>query len=61
MRSGVMSALSKYRCLVAADDAQALDNFRQAGVHRTLIGLPSENRDTVLPILDKLATHIQLT
>lgn len=43
----------------AADDAQALDNFRQAGVHRTLIGLPSENRDTVLPILDKLATHIR--
>ena len=42
----------------AEDDAKALENFRQAGVHRTLIGLPSATRDTVLPLLDKLAVHI---
>ena len=43
----------------AADDAAALDSFRQAGVHRALIGLPSAERDTVLPILDRLACHIR--
>ena len=42
----------------AADDATALDSFRQAGVHRALIGLPSDDRDTILPILDTLTKHI---
>ena len=41
----------------AADDPQALDDSRRAGVHRVLIGLPSEGRDTVLPILDTLAKN----
>jgi len=42
----------------AEDDAAALASYRDAGVHRALIGLPSADRDTVLPILDTLSKHI---
>tara|TARA_B100000029_G_scaffold314479_1_gene306886 strand:+ start:691 stop:1524 length:834 start_codon:yes stop_codon:yes gene_type:complete len=42
----------------AEDDAAALASYREAGVHRALIGLPSADRDTVLPILDTLSKHI---
>jgi probable F420-dependent oxidoreductase len=37
----------------AAADAGALDRFRQAGVARAILRLPSEPRDKVLPLLDQ--------
>ena len=37
----------------APPDAQTLENYAQAGINRAIIGLPSEDRDTVLGLLDK--------
>ena len=39
----------------AAADAQLLDTYRAAGVTRCILRLPSEGRDTVLPLLDQYA------
>ena len=39
----------------AADDAQLLDAYRAAGVTRCILRLPSESRDTILPLLDQYA------
>ncbi len=39
----------------AADDAQLLDAYRGAGVTRCILRLPSESRDTILPLLDQYA------
>ncbi|MCP5150440.1 MAG: LLM class F420-dependent oxidoreductase [Ectothiorhodospiraceae bacterium] len=35
-----------------------LDGCRANGVHRALFTLPSEGRDAILPMLDKLAAHL---
>ncbi len=39
----------------AADDPQLLDAYRAAGVTRCILRLPSEGRDTILPLLDRFA------
>jgi probable F420-dependent oxidoreductase len=39
----------------APDDPALLDRYRQAGVTRTILRLPSEPRDTILPLLDRYA------
>jgi probable F420-dependent oxidoreductase len=36
-------------------DAKLLDTYRQAGVTRCILRLPSEGRDTILPLLDQYA------
>jgi probable F420-dependent oxidoreductase len=36
-------------------DAKLLDTYRAAGVTRTILRLPSEGRDTILPLLDQWA------
>jgi probable F420-dependent oxidoreductase len=36
-------------------DAKLLDTYRQAGVTRCILRLPSEGRDTILPMLDQYA------
>ncbi|MEM7022924.1 MAG: LLM class F420-dependent oxidoreductase [Pseudomonadota bacterium] len=43
----------------AKPDAAYLDEVRTAGVDRSLIGLPPEGRDTILPLLDKYATFLK--
>ena len=36
--------------------AQILENYEQAGINRALLALPSEDRDSVLTILDQYQT-----
>jgi hypothetical protein len=36
-------------------DAKLLDTYRAAGVTRTILRLPAEGRDTILPLLDQWA------
>jgi hypothetical protein len=36
-------------------DAKLLDTYRAAGVTRGILRLPSEGRDTILPLLDQYA------
>jgi hypothetical protein len=40
----------------AQPDAAGLGRLAEAGVTRALFRLPSEGRDSVLPLLDRLAT-----
>jgi probable F420-dependent oxidoreductase len=42
----------------AAPDEGTLDTYRKAGVTRAMFRLPSEGRDTILPLLDNLAKLI---
>lgn len=42
----------------APSDAATLDSFREARVHRSLLSLPSADRETVLPLLDEHAKLI---
>jgi hypothetical protein len=37
----------------APKDLEVLKRFRDAGIDRVVLGLPSKSRDDVLPILDK--------
>jgi alkanesulfonate monooxygenase SsuD/methylene tetrahydromethanopterin reductase-like flavin-dependent oxidoreductase (luciferase family) len=39
----------------AAGEAQLLDAYRAAGVTRCILRLPSEGRETILPLLDQFA------
>lgn len=39
----------------APGDQKLLDTYREAGVTRVILRLPSEGRDTVLPLLDQFA------
>ena len=39
----------------APADAAALDAYRQAGIHRAVLALPSAAADTLLPMLDRYA------
>jgi probable F420-dependent oxidoreductase len=39
----------------AAPDKSILDNYREAGIHRSILPLPSADRDKVLSILDRYA------
>jgi alkanesulfonate monooxygenase SsuD/methylene tetrahydromethanopterin reductase-like flavin-dependent oxidoreductase (luciferase family) len=41
----------------AASDA--IDRYREAGITRAILRLPSENRETVLPLLDRYAKLIR--
>jgi len=43
----------------APGDAKLLDRYRGAGCDRCILSLPSADRDTVLPILDKYTSFIQ--
>jgi probable F420-dependent oxidoreductase len=43
----------------AEPEASYLERCRAAGVDRALIGLPSEGRDAILPLLDKYAAFLQ--
>lgn len=43
----------------AAADPQTLDAYRAIGVTRALLGVPSADRDTVLPLLDQYAKLLQ--
>jgi probable F420-dependent oxidoreductase len=43
----------------AAPDEAVLDTYRKAGVTRVMVRLPSEPRDTILPLLDKHAKLIK--
>jgi hypothetical protein len=36
-------------------DVKLLDTYRQAGATRCILRLPSEGRDTILPMLDQYA------
>jgi probable F420-dependent oxidoreductase len=40
-------------------DAEAISQYRAAGVERVTFGLPPANRDTVLPILDRYAEFVR--
>jgi probable F420-dependent oxidoreductase len=42
----------------APDDARVLESYAKAGVDRVIFGLPSEDRDSLLPRLDALAKLI---
>ena len=39
----------------ASDDQQLLNTYRSTGVNRCILRLPSEGRDTILPLLDQYA------
>ena len=39
-------------------DAQTMESYREAGVDRAILGLPSKSRDEVLPRLDRLSALI---
>jgi probable F420-dependent oxidoreductase len=43
----------------AAGEAATLDRWREAGVTRAILRLPSEPRDTVLPLLDQWARFVR--
>ena len=43
----------------AIADPQLLDTYRAAGITRAILGLPSEGRDRVLPLLDQYAKVLQ--
>jgi probable F420-dependent oxidoreductase len=43
----------------AVPDEAVLDTYRKAGVTRAMLRLPSETRETILPMLDKLAKLIR--
>ena len=43
----------------AAPDAAVLDSYRKAGITRAIFRLPSEGRDTILPMLDTYAKLIK--
>jgi probable F420-dependent oxidoreductase len=43
----------------AAPDEATLDSYRKAGITRAIFRLPSEGRDTVLPLLDRYAKLIR--
>ena len=43
----------------APGDPKLVDSFREAGCDRCIFSLPSAERDTVLPLLDKYASFIQ--
>jgi probable F420-dependent oxidoreductase len=42
----------------AAPDAAVLESYRKAGITRSLFRLPSESRETILPMLDRYAKLI---
>ena len=39
-------------------DSATLESYREAGVHRAILGLPSKGRDELLPLLDRLSALI---
>ena len=39
----------------APADAESMDSYREAGVDRAILSLPSKGRDDVLPLLDRLS------
>ena len=43
----------------APGDPKLVDSYREAGCDRCIFSLPSAERDTVLPLLDKYASFIQ--
>jgi hypothetical protein len=43
----------------AVPDEAVLDSYRKAGITRAMFRLPSEPRDTILPLLDKHAKLIR--
>lgn len=43
----------------AAPDPAVLDGYAAAGITRVTFGLPSEDRETVLPLLDQYAKFIR--
>lgn len=43
----------------APGDQKLLDSYREAGVTRVILRLPSEGRDTVLPLLDQFAKFLR--
>jgi probable F420-dependent oxidoreductase len=40
------------------DDPKLVDSYREMGADRCILGLPSEGRDTILPLLDQYAKHV---
>ena len=42
----------------APSDAAVLDLYREAGIHRAILSVPSEAPDVVLPLLDRHAKHL---
>ena len=42
----------------APSDAAVLDLYREAGIHRAILSVPSEAADIVLPLLDRHARHL---
>jgi alkanesulfonate monooxygenase SsuD/methylene tetrahydromethanopterin reductase-like flavin-dependent oxidoreductase (luciferase family) len=40
-------------------DAQAVEQYRQAGASRVTFGLPSKGRDAILPLLDRYAEFMR--
>jgi probable F420-dependent oxidoreductase len=43
----------------AGADRETLDRYRDAGVTRVILRLPSEGRDAVLPLLDRYASFVR--
>jgi len=43
----------------AQPDRRQLERYEQAGIERAIFSLPSEGRETVLPLLDQYAQHIR--
>jgi probable F420-dependent oxidoreductase len=43
----------------AGADRETLDRYREAGVTRVILRLPSEGRDAVLPLLDRYASFVR--
>ena len=43
----------------APGDPKLVDSYREAGCDRCIFSLPSAERDTVLPLLDKFTSFIQ--
>jgi len=40
------------------DDPKLVDSYREMGANRCILGLPSEGRETILPLLDQYAKHL---
>ena len=40
------------------DDPKLVDSYREMGADRCILSLPSEGRDTILPLLDQYAKHV---
>lgn len=59
MHIGVGMCATNYAIFGVAGDPKLVDMYQDAEVTRVMLRLPSEGRDTILPLLDQDARFLQ--